>query len=1223
MISINAWIAPLVEDFLSRHIKGQVDSSEFEDDGSNLRFARRSPHYTIIHHWEESEGKYVATLTDSKTQIEAVLAKESLEGLEREAGDRPLNRDVTLNHYAQLLEYEIVLEYAMSAPKIHLYVRNLSIAWDRGKYKGAPQGKLVKKSASIRGLLRKVFETIKSRESRRTATSPKAYSLDDSPKSQTHVSEKHVSQQFLQSQAQTSFVDSGGPSMMSQIQSKRSSAVSNALLEYLESHTKPADSNLPENRERGTVAIPVNGDSPNRTEVRETSPHAAKSASDIPHVEGAERSASDSGSKLINPAQHNSHTTPQERYDAGHELPTTNIDGGKTSKIGVQQGQDHENLNSPRSSPKQKLPETKHPSENSSSSYTDPWHNMTEIRTRDIRIPKNQVALLEQHTRQWVPPDHGDSIKGHVPPELLAQWNKIALRRSRLSEREGPRGFESEWAESRELSPDTNCPTAQTNAESDDEPVTSDWSESSPERVCRPRQLPADSSPVAGAMMKRNGVRITKPSNAREGKQPKEVDSTSVRDAQQDSRVISAAQDGNDLHMENSPFENDANEEHISKSVHNNPRATGPNLQEESDAESEDSVMDTSVPCPLGGSQQSNFTNQSEQEIISSGSSLPARGRVQVLETPLANLKHLRSARLDKDKAVLDSRHIEQSSSQMAKSSSQSRIFNTYATNDDDNEGTQTTNVSRVNGAGETNDTGILGTQMSTGDWSMPDATPNSHAALVFDSSAPKQHDSNTPIPMSTFESQDSSKPFSSHDEVLSSMASEEKGPELVPSQRLAHDTLEHGGISPLKRPASPIGVEERPSSKRHKLTCDENTDAGIVGETRPASGVVSRRQDYIRHSAEHLEAQRIHEKFRNDYPNYTGDYLHFRRLCATLQAVRDKGSLQRSFLWDDFIIKHLEEYPHYTEQCLSLETKSLGYEEYFTSHFSKPTHKKRSLTAEGIKVVAAQDSPPTISDTAMSLLRLRNGADTSFTASLVDQFSNFHAHSFGPATQSVQSDTDVDRMSFTMSSPTQHTKNNVGPPGDGHHTEIEEHTEETAEQRPEADVPQPAAEVQQPELEEQHSEAVEQPPGADDQLRLEMTTQLNTLRNLDGNESVVAESEFISEEDDGFMDETHETASIELGDEEPSTVLEAPLSGNEPEAASEAESPNENWFLSLRHLFPAEPSWCDGPETPFKKWARADQNVFSQRKFRRNWARIPVDEKGIPQRPCYSNPPE
>jgi hypothetical protein len=48
MASLSAWVAPLVERCLSLYIQGQVDSSEFEDDGSNLRFASCSPQYAII-----------------------------------------------------------------------------------------------------------------------------------------------------------------------------------------------------------------------------------------------------------------------------------------------------------------------------------------------------------------------------------------------------------------------------------------------------------------------------------------------------------------------------------------------------------------------------------------------------------------------------------------------------------------------------------------------------------------------------------------------------------------------------------------------------------------------------------------------------------------------------------------------------------------------------------------------------------------------------------------------------------------------------------------------------------------------------------------------------------------------------------------------------------------------------------------------------------------------
>jgi hypothetical protein len=664
--------------------------------------------------------------------------------------------------------------------------------------------------------------------------------------------------------------------------------------------------------------------------------------------------------------------------------------------------------------------------------------------------------------------------------------------------------------------------------------------------------------------------------------------------------------------------------------------------------------MDTSVPCPLEGSQRSNFTNQPEQGIVSSAPSLPVlsitRRHVQVMETPVANLNHLRSAKL-KDKAGLESYHSDQSSSQVAKSSSQSRIVNTYASNDGDAEGTQETNFTRTNDE-ESNDIDVIGTQLSNGDWSMRDSTPNSHTAFALDSSAPKEHDSNAPIPMSTFESQDSSKPFSSHDEMISSMGSEAKEQDTAAGQDSSH--IEHSQISPLKRPAPDKEVLEPPLAKRLKAREDEGTDASTIGLNKPASGVVSRRQDYIHHSAEHLEAQRVYEKFRNDYPSYAGDFLHFAKLCFMLQTLRAKGSLQRSFLWDDFVIKHLEEYPHYLEQRLSTETKSLVYEEYFTSTFVRPCHKKRSLTAEGIKVVAAQNVPTSRSDamTSPSPPRSRNGAETSFTASLVDKFSNFHTHSFGPASQSAQSDTDADRMSFTMSSPTPITKTHLRTSADEYHSEtgeqqpqtedqqpeIEKHRSEVGDQQPEVDrhhsdaeeqhseppgqqpkiknnhfgveEQQPEVEVDNSEAEKQHSETEEQHPEIEDyhseseeQLLLEMASQINS-------------------EDDDLLDETHEIASIELGDDEPSAATLSD-NDNDSKASSEAESINENWFLSLRHIFPTEPCWSDDPNTPFKKWALADQNAFAQRKYRRDWARIPADDKGVPQRPCYSNPPK
>jgi hypothetical protein len=73
-----------------------------------------------------------------------------------------------------------------------------------------------------------------------------------------------------------------------------------------------------------------------------------------------------------------------------------------------------------------------------------------------------------------------------------------------------------------------------------------------------------------------------------------------------------------------------------------------------------------------------------------------------------------------------------------------------------------------------------------------------------------------------------------------------------------------------------------------------------------------------------------------------------------------------------------------------------------------------------------------------------------------------------------------------------------------------------------------------------------------------------------------------------------------------------------DPKETDSDPDPNENWFLSLRHIFPPSTStdsvWSDDPNTPFKKWARADQDILSVRS-RRGGAHVAVDEKGVIQR--------
>jgi hypothetical protein len=110
-------------------------------------------------------------------------------------------------------------------------------------------------------------------------------------------------------------------------------------------------------------------------------------------------------------------------------------------------------------------------------------------------------------------------------------------------------------------------------------------------------------------------------------------------------------------------------------------------------------------------------------------------------------------------------------------------------------------------------------------------------------------------------------------------------------------------------------------------------------------------------------------------------------------------------------------------------------------------------------------------------------------------------------------------------------------------------------------------------------------------------------------------------EMEEGSMDETHEIASVELGDDGPSTAPAADASDAGSDAVSEADSFDEDWVgWHCRRLQRTGPFWSDDPNTPFKVLARADANVKSELR-RRGMVRLPVDETGVIQ-PLVDYPP-
>ncbi|KAL4815837.1 hypothetical protein BDW67DRAFT_185281 [Aspergillus spinulosporus] len=1185
MSSSNHWISLFVEHCLSSYVTGRDPGSEWEDDGSNIRFSSSDQQLARITEWSEVNNVPRPRLSDLDTQIEAVLSSGSLQEYNKNFPNKPLNRDRCLGYTIQLDDFELVYEYHVGKPNVHLYVKCFSIVWARDKAKEPPRGKLVTKKPALITLLKRVLSLIRSghqtiEPSQETVDSSGQNNEDGNIFADGHT--QNVRHQFMSQLPR--------PYSRSPDQSPIHGAVlySDKLLERLEQTRSSKDRRPSRNISIDAQQIqPIHG--PNAVRHPNT---RHMSTSNVHHVSAERQSpaaaaAGDRGTPtsvssepLMTQVVSRSSSEKAARQSfspqkAERQSPITAVEGSGYPNSPERQ------LQSQLQSCEDGTPLPVSPDKNAKAKVTDPWEGMTGISSADVTVPADQKMLLDANPTPWYPPPEGYQLaSGNVPSALLAEWNELASRRNQIEDNK-PKTVDDD----RPATPTT--PVSETSSES----LSISWDETPGRTPSRGVLLPRDSSPLRDDFVRPQRARSSEnqnnlanntdlqmqvveeePVSKLEGntdptsKAPaaaivepnakaiapdmvcdddghvsednKSNSELASGDSSSDSKMNNAPSAGaiasctghDDGHGANVGFESQRDTAVEAEAISEDPAGKRHQLNGSSDSDdpekneapgvevsnpdvapgdehesdsSSDSEMSVAIPQPLSGSTQQETSTQAVSSPELSLSEFEGQN-VQVVETP---------AVLSKSRPVLSSQDasrtgLAESQSQPDRSS-QSRILNTYASHEGDSKGgiSQGNSMSLLASAPDTlGCVHVMGTPLSSQvpatqpiPWSASNSIYTSSGLNVVEGSVPAA---------SVYHTQSSKASLSIHEPPSSSMLSidDHLSPNIQSSVR--GTSVRSDRVSPLKRSASEIDSDRGSPSKRSKL---DYKPTAIKAEGGLDENIIARHQNYIINSAQSVEAAGIYEKFRGDYPNYAGDYEHFIKLCSKLRSFRERGSLQRSFLWDDFIIKHLETYPSYLAECHYNNTKPLEYEEYFAETFSKPTYKRRSLDIPGISACAAQvvtiDEPES---------REPNDAKTSFTASLREQLSKLHTHSFPLQDPSARN---------TLS--------------------------EAGQSAAESDS---TSQYSIPDSEPARAAAREH---GDDYMNIDHPQESDDLRTVweDSNEDM--ENAGIDVDVD---DTIHETASVELGDDETPTALLTPARYRFcPEALSDSRVPDRN----------------------------------------------------------------
>ncbi|KAF3399122.1 hypothetical protein DPV78_006313 [Talaromyces pinophilus] len=807
-------------------------------------------------------------------------------------------------------------------------------------------------------------------------------------------------------------------------------------------------------------------------------------------------------------------------------------------------------------------------------SHRDPWSGMTKLRRRDVVIPEDQEELLERKDC-WIPPDVGQPYpQGHVPPNLLWEWTTKMTRlfadarktHASSQKAESSREQEDDHEDDQPPSPKPLSDEGESDSEAESEIP---WSPSPP------RDQPKSAAPPDSPTQQDNDRRPADITKKHANGTADPVDGVNL-ETQAGTPLSPSGVDQRADSTQDADASPDYNQGHNSN-MSLQPRSTvqSPSKDHRSQDEvaelSDDSDMEMAVPQALLINSQdiaSQIVFSGPLACDSSNVSSAPTGQVQILNTPAVALNRAAAKRTEHAPSHSQDWTAQQSSSGSNKSSSQ-LIANSL------------------------NDT----------------EASSSHSHQLQDAQRPLVADSqitNGDLPGSSLSShQDSQRLL----EVIPDSSLRLSGPhtQVSPQRHESPQERVENGPSPsramvngngLKRRAAELEeevIEESPS-KQAKMLPDRTVDAPRIQNTVDADyDAVDQRNN--EHASLNNGALRVYDMFKRSYPKYAGNFDHFQALCFDLQSLHRRGVLESSFLWDDFIMRHWVDYGTHVQKCISSGEEYESYEDFFCRNFTKPSFRKRNLTHRTLNIVVSSR----LESSEQRLTTIEKGMqtidDNSVSATVIrplvaDQC--FKSTSKEPNTQSTTSD-----VSVVVDRP--------------HQANIGVKLSASPKKRPvivgggiqvnlEPPTPSDHRLGEQPKEVEHENRAIEETPPPD----------------IIMDEDIVDNEREITPEN--FTSDYHDTASIELGLD----VMEEILISHQDDEDGNAPNTVEARFeqisrmrrddaQAIQALFTTEvppASEEEDASTPFKTWARDDQNIVSERR-RRGGYEVPLDENG------------